>query len=66
MKMTMMMPGWSAHGGQTVSPYVGKMEENEKLLGHSVCITTPDYPHFCHVDGLDRPPAAHQPALQSQ
>lgn len=36
MKMTMMMPGWSAHGGQTLSPYVGKMEENEKLLGHSV------------------------------
>ncbi|KAF7547640.1 hypothetical protein G7Z17_g7591 [Cylindrodendrum hubeiense] len=35
MKMTMMMPGWSAHGGQTLSPYVGKMEENEKLLGHS-------------------------------
>lgn len=36
MKMTMMMPGWSAHGGQTLSSYVGKMEENEKLLGHSV------------------------------
>ncbi|KAH6971403.1 amidase signature domain-containing protein [Ilyonectria sp. MPI-CAGE-AT-0026] len=35
MKMTMMMPGWSAHGGQTLSPYVGKLEENEKLLGHS-------------------------------
>ncbi|RAO71686.1 uncharacterized protein BHQ10_007698 [Talaromyces amestolkiae] len=35
MKMTMMMPGWSAHGGQTLSSYVGKMEENEKLLGHS-------------------------------
>jgi amidase len=36
MKMTMMMPGWSAHGGQTLSPYVGKIEENEKILGHSV------------------------------
>ncbi|KAE8380867.1 amidase signature enzyme [Aspergillus bertholletiae] len=35
MKMTMMMPGWSAHGGQTLSPYVGKIEENEKILGHS-------------------------------
>ncbi|KAJ6011058.1 amidase signature enzyme [Penicillium sp. IBT 35674x] len=35
MKMTMMMPGWSAHGGQTLSPYVGKMDENEKILGHS-------------------------------
>ncbi|KAJ5614229.1 amidase signature enzyme [Penicillium herquei] len=35
MKMTMMMPGWSAHGGQTFSPYVGKIEENEKILGHS-------------------------------
>lgn len=36
MKMTMMMPGWSAHGGQTVSPYVKVIEENEKILGHSV------------------------------
>lgn len=36
MKMTMMMPGWSAHGGQTLSPYVGKMKENENILGHSV------------------------------
>lgn len=36
MKMTMMMPGWSGHGGQTLSPYVGKIEENETLLGHSV------------------------------
>ncbi|KAJ5916612.1 amidase signature enzyme [Penicillium tannophilum] len=36
MKMTMMMPGWSAHGGQTLSPYVGKMEENENILGHSL------------------------------
>ncbi|KAJ5928417.1 amidase signature enzyme [Penicillium verhagenii] len=35
MKMTMMMPGWSAHGGQTLSPYVGQIEENEKILGHS-------------------------------
>ncbi|KAJ5789360.1 amidase signature enzyme [Penicillium psychrosexuale] len=35
MKMTMMMPGWSAHGGQTLSPYVGKIGDNEKILGHS-------------------------------
>ncbi|KAK3349075.1 amidase signature domain-containing protein [Lasiosphaeria hispida] len=35
MKMTMMMPGWSAAGGQTLSPYVGQIEEGEKLLGHS-------------------------------
>ncbi|KAH7141577.1 amidase signature domain-containing protein [Dactylonectria estremocensis] len=35
MKMTMMMPSWSAYSGQTLSPYVRKMEENEKLLGHS-------------------------------
>ncbi|KAH8689444.1 amidase signature domain-containing protein [Talaromyces proteolyticus] len=35
MKMTTMMPGWSAHGGQTLSPYVGRLEVNEKLLGHS-------------------------------
>ncbi|TFB01466.1 hypothetical protein CCMA1212_006409 [Trichoderma ghanense] len=35
MKMTMMMPGWSSHGGQTLSPYVGKIEENEAILGHS-------------------------------
>ncbi|RAK97892.1 amidase signature enzyme [Aspergillus ibericus CBS 121593] len=35
MKMTMMMPGWSAHGGQTLSPYVGRIEDNEKILGHS-------------------------------
>ncbi|PYI06050.1 amidase signature enzyme [Aspergillus sclerotiicarbonarius CBS 121057] len=35
MKMTMMMPGWSAHGGQTLSPYVGKIEDKEKILGHS-------------------------------
>jgi amidase len=36
MKMTMMMPGWSARGGQTVSPYVGPIEDGETLLGHSV------------------------------
>ncbi|KAI0129715.1 amidase signature domain-containing protein [Xylariales sp. AK1849] len=35
MKMTMIMPGWSAHGGQTLSPYVGKIEEGETILGHS-------------------------------
>ncbi|POS69998.1 hypothetical protein DHEL01_v211609 [Diaporthe helianthi] len=35
MKMTMMMPGWSAYGGQTISPYVGPIEEGETILGHS-------------------------------
>ncbi|KAL1846491.1 hypothetical protein Daus18300_014241 [Diaporthe australafricana] len=35
MKMTMMMPGWSAYGGQTISPYVGKIEEGDTILGHS-------------------------------
>ncbi|KAI1347858.1 amidase signature enzyme [Xylaria sp. FL0043] len=35
MKTLTMMPGWSAHGGQTISPYVGKIKENERLLGHS-------------------------------
>lgn len=32
MKMTMMMPGWSAHGGQTLSPYVGKIEDKDAIL----------------------------------
>lgn len=66
MKMTMMMPGWSAHGGQTLSPYVGKMEENEKLLGHSVRQNTLIYSIFSSADELDRPQVAHQPAPQSQ
>ncbi|XWW97643.1 hypothetical protein V2A60_005628 [Cordyceps javanica] len=35
MKMTYMMPGWSAHGGQTLSPYVRVIEKDEKILGHS-------------------------------
>ncbi|KAI1272252.1 amidase signature enzyme [Xylaria sp. FL0933] len=35
MKTLTMMPGWSAYGGQTISPYVGKIKENERLLGHS-------------------------------
>lgn len=38
MKMTYMMPGWSAHGGQTLSPYVPIIEKGEKILGHSVRI----------------------------
>ena len=37
MKMTMMNPGWSAVGGQTLSPYVGQIEKGETLLGQSVC-----------------------------
>ncbi|KAI0969601.1 amidase signature domain-containing protein [Xylaria arbuscula] len=35
MKTEGMMPGWSAYGGQTISPYVGPIKRNEKLLGHS-------------------------------
>ncbi|PON20573.1 hypothetical protein TGAM01_v210531 [Trichoderma gamsii] len=35
MKMTTIMSGWSSHGGQTLSPYVGEIEENETLIGHS-------------------------------
>ncbi|KAI1203982.1 amidase signature enzyme [Nemania serpens] len=35
MKSIKMMPGWSAHGGQTISPYVGPIKEGERLLGHS-------------------------------
>ncbi|KAL2277821.1 hypothetical protein FJTKL_15113 [Diaporthe vaccinii] len=35
MKMTMMMPGWSGYGGQTISPYAGKIEDGETILGHS-------------------------------
>jgi amidase len=31
-----MMTGWSSYGGQTLSPYVGKIEPGEKILGHSV------------------------------
>ncbi|KAI1173059.1 amidase signature domain-containing protein [Nemania sp. FL0916] len=35
MKTEEMMPGWSAYGGQTISPYVGPIKKNEKILGHS-------------------------------
>ncbi|KAH8888130.1 amidase signature enzyme [Thozetella sp. PMI_491] len=35
MKTSSMMPGFSPQGGQTMSPYVGKMKENERLLGHT-------------------------------
>ncbi|KAI1267849.1 amidase signature enzyme [Xylariaceae sp. FL1019] len=35
MKTSVMMPGWSAQGGQTISPYVGHIKKDEKLLGHS-------------------------------
>lgn len=40
MKM-MTMAGFSAHGGQTLSPYVGQIEEGEKILGHSVSEANP-------------------------
>lgn len=36
MKKSMMTPGWSAVGGQTLSPYVGPIAEGETLLGHTV------------------------------
>jgi len=35
MKMTMISPGWSPVGGQTVSPYTGPIIQGETLLGHS-------------------------------
>ncbi|KAK3303460.1 amidase signature domain-containing protein [Chaetomium strumarium] len=35
MKMAGMTPGWSSAGGQTVSPYVGPIAEDETLLGHT-------------------------------
>ncbi|KAM7192707.1 Glutamyl-tRNA amidotransferase subunit A, mitochondrial [Rhypophila sp. PSN 637] len=34
-KASTAMPGWSAYRGQTLSPYVGPIEEGEPLLGHS-------------------------------
>lgn len=40
MKTSAMMPGWSAVGGQTISPYVGPIVEGERLLGHSVRLPT--------------------------
>jgi len=48
MKMTMMMPGWSSQGGQTLSPYVKQIEENETILGHSV---SNNCPPGVHVQG---------------
>ncbi|KAK0750692.1 amidase signature domain-containing protein [Schizothecium vesticola] len=35
MKHPTVMPGWSPVAGQTLSPYVGPIEEGETLLGHS-------------------------------
>lgn len=35
MKSPTVMPGWSPIAGQTLSPYVGPIEEGETLLGHS-------------------------------
>ncbi|OAQ96663.1 hypothetical protein LLEC1_01445 [Akanthomyces lecanii] len=42
MKMTYMMPGWSAHGGQTLSPYVRVIEKDERILGHSPTVGAQD------------------------
>ncbi|KAF7529911.1 hypothetical protein G7054_g9727 [Neopestalotiopsis clavispora] len=36
LKTSEMLPGWSAVGGQTISPYVGAIKPNEKILGHSM------------------------------
>lgn len=53
MKMTMMMPGWSGYGGQTISPYVGKIEDGDTILGHSVSpIPFPKYRRFSRVARL--------------
>ena len=41
MKAPTVMPGWSAVGGQTISPYTGPIEDGETLLGHSVCSHLP-------------------------
>lgn len=35
MKSPTVMPGWSPIAGQTLSPFVGPIEEGETLLGHS-------------------------------
>lgn len=35
MKSPTVMSGWSPIAGQTLSPYVGPIEEGETLLGHS-------------------------------
>ncbi|KYK60226.1 Fungal specific transcription factor domain containing protein [Drechmeria coniospora] len=34
--LAMIMPEWSSHGGQTLSPQVRKFEENETILSHWV------------------------------
>jgi len=52
MKMTMMTPGWSAAGGQTLSPYIGQIEKGKTLLGHSVCSMQP---HKSRGNNLPRP-----------
>jgi hypothetical protein len=35
-KSSIMTPGWSAVGRQTLSPYVGEIADGETILGHSV------------------------------
>ncbi|KAK3901220.1 amidase signature domain-containing protein [Staphylotrichum tortipilum] len=35
LKSSTMTPGWSAVGGQTLSPYVGAIADDETILGHS-------------------------------
>lgn len=52
MKDGTVMPGWSAVGGQTISPYVGPIVEGETLLGHSV--------RRCEISYL---PSANSPRL---
>lgn len=63
MKITMMMPGWSAHGGQAMSPYIGKIEDNEEILGHTV--SRLNYKYYSFVLILSRLPWAHPRVLRS-
>lgn len=67
MKMTTIMSGWSSHGGQTLSPYVGKIEENETLIGHSVSLTTNQVLEPVELTMLiyTRPQEDHPPVPQS-
>jgi len=50
MKTPAMMPGWSAVAGQTISPYVGRIAEGERLLGHSVRLPYLSLPYLFPPD----------------
>ena len=68
MKMTMISPGWSALGGQTLSPYAKSIAQDETLLGHSVR----EQPLISLLEEISNssPPLSHQeghlPAPPSQ